>query len=39
VVKVFHRPEVLKARLERLGWAADVRATPTFFLHATVRPR
>ena len=39
IVKIFHRPEVLQVRLERLGWAADVGATPNFFLHATLQPR
>jgi SAM-dependent methyltransferase len=39
VVKVFHDPARLKERLEALGWAAEVRATPSFFLCGTARPR
>jgi len=39
VVKVFHQPAPLQERLQRLGWAAEVQATPSFFLHGTARPR
>ncbi|HEX2202142.1 MAG TPA: class I SAM-dependent methyltransferase [Longimicrobium sp.] len=33
VVKVFHDPAELEARLAALGWRASVRATEHFFLH------
>jgi demethylmenaquinone methyltransferase/2-methoxy-6-polyprenyl-1,4-benzoquinol methylase len=37
IVKVFHQPDPLASRLRALGWDADVRATPHFFLHGTAR--
>jgi demethylmenaquinone methyltransferase/2-methoxy-6-polyprenyl-1,4-benzoquinol methylase len=36
IVKVFHQPRTLAARLGALGWTGDVRATPHFFIHGTV---
>lgn len=39
VVKLFHQPAQLQARLQRLGWTAQVHATPSFFLHGTARPQ
>ncbi|HET6315525.1 MAG TPA: class I SAM-dependent methyltransferase, partial [Chloroflexota bacterium] len=35
IVKVFYRPTDLAQRLEKLGWQADVRATPTYFLYGS----
>jgi demethylmenaquinone methyltransferase/2-methoxy-6-polyprenyl-1,4-benzoquinol methylase len=35
IVKIFHDPADLTARLTPLGWAADVRTTATFFLYGT----
>jgi demethylmenaquinone methyltransferase/2-methoxy-6-polyprenyl-1,4-benzoquinol methylase len=35
IVKVFYEPAALAARLAALGWAADVRETPTYFLYAS----
>jgi 2-polyprenyl-3-methyl-5-hydroxy-6-metoxy-1,4-benzoquinol methylase len=35
IVKVFHDPSRLAARLRALGWNADVKATATFFVHGT----
>jgi SAM-dependent methyltransferase len=32
IVKVFYRPADLAERLEQLGWRAEVKATPTYFL-------
>lgn len=37
VVKVYHAPEALTARLARLGFAAAFRATPHYFLHGRGR--
>jgi SAM-dependent methyltransferase len=34
IVKVFYEPAALRERLAGLGWAAQVRQTPTFFLYA-----
>jgi SAM-dependent methyltransferase len=39
VVKVFHEPGGLKARLERLGWSAEVQPTPSFFMYGSASPR
>jgi len=39
VVKVFHQPAQLQARLQALGWAAEVTATPSFFLYGSAGPR
>ena len=33
VVKVFHEPEELQARLVKMGWAASIRATAQFFIY------
>lgn len=38
IVKVFYQPDELSARLETLGWRADVRATASFFLHGVAVP-
>ena len=35
VVKVFHEPDELAARLRSLGWDADIRATATAFVYGT----
>jgi demethylmenaquinone methyltransferase/2-methoxy-6-polyprenyl-1,4-benzoquinol methylase len=39
IVKIFHDPRALAARLAELGWAADVRATPRFFIHGSATLR
>ena len=39
VVKVFHDAQSLTARLAHLGWSAQVRTTPNFFMHGTAQPR
>ncbi len=36
IVKVFHEPAVLEARLRSLGWHGRVVATPTFFIHGAL---
>jgi demethylmenaquinone methyltransferase/2-methoxy-6-polyprenyl-1,4-benzoquinol methylase len=33
IVKVFYRPADLAARLRQLGWSAEIRATPNYFLY------
>jgi SAM-dependent methyltransferase len=33
VVKIFYKPPELRERLRTLGWTADVRETPRFFLY------
>lgn len=38
IVKVFHEPETLAARLAALGWQADVRSTGQFFVYGTATP-
>ena len=38
IVKVFYAPRRLTARLERLGWRADLRVTDNFFIYGTVSP-
>jgi demethylmenaquinone methyltransferase/2-methoxy-6-polyprenyl-1,4-benzoquinol methylase len=35
IYKLFYTTDALQRRLERLGWSATVRETPTFFLHAS----
>lgn len=35
IVKVFYEADTLRERLAQLGWAADVRETPRFFLYAS----
>jgi demethylmenaquinone methyltransferase/2-methoxy-6-polyprenyl-1,4-benzoquinol methylase len=37
IVKVFYDPRELAARLARLGWAADVKTTATYFLYGDGR--
>lgn len=37
VVKVYHAPEALTARLARLGFSAALRATPNYFLYGSGR--
>ena len=39
VVKIFYEPSTLTPRLAELGWATDVRATPSFFVYGTAVPR
>ncbi|HZC05665.1 MAG TPA: class I SAM-dependent methyltransferase [Ktedonobacterales bacterium] len=36
IVKVFYTPERLRDKLGALGWRADIRATPTYFLYGPV---
>jgi len=38
IVKVFHEPADLTARLATLGWRADIQATPTYFLYGNAAP-
>lgn len=38
IVKVFYTPERLRDELGALGWRADIRATPTYFLYGPVIP-
>jgi SAM-dependent methyltransferase len=38
IVKVFHEPRTLGPRLAGLGWEADVKATPHFFVYGTASP-
>jgi len=33
IVKHFHEPVTLQRRLAELGWAVEVRSTPTFFIY------
>jgi SAM-dependent methyltransferase len=35
IIKVFYQPADLASRLRDLGWQADVRATPTYFLYGS----
>jgi demethylmenaquinone methyltransferase/2-methoxy-6-polyprenyl-1,4-benzoquinol methylase len=37
IVKIFYRPAALAQRLEKLGWQAEVHATPTYFLYGSAR--
>ncbi|MET0345643.1 MAG: methyltransferase domain-containing protein [Casimicrobiaceae bacterium] len=39
VVKLFHEPGALNARLEGLGFDAAIGQTSRYFIHGTVRPR
>jgi demethylmenaquinone methyltransferase/2-methoxy-6-polyprenyl-1,4-benzoquinol methylase len=39
IVKVFHEPDALAARLVSLGWDADLHATERFFLYGSFAPR
>jgi demethylmenaquinone methyltransferase/2-methoxy-6-polyprenyl-1,4-benzoquinol methylase len=39
IVKVFHDPDELAARLDRLGWDAEVRPWGEWFLSGVARPR
>ena len=39
IVKIFHEPSRLAARLAELGLAADIRATKNFFIHGTAVAR
>lgn len=39
IVKRFYAPAELEAELARLGWDADVSATPEFFLYGTAQRR
>ena len=38
IVKIFHEPEALNDRLARLGFRADIAATPRYFIHGAARP-
>lgn len=38
VVKIFYRPAELRGRLGSLGWTADVRETPRFFIYGEAAP-
>ena len=38
IVKVFHEPEGLAARLEPLGWCGDYRMTANFFIYGSASP-
>ena len=38
IVKLFYEPDELNARLARLGWSADLRASGQFFLYGEARP-
>lgn len=38
IVKVFHEPHALAARLAALGWQADVRSTGSYFVYGTAAP-
>jgi SAM-dependent methyltransferase len=35
VIKIFYQPEELRDRLQRLGWTADIRETPNYFLYGS----
>ncbi len=37
IVKIFHEPAALNARLHRLGFAATIGRTPRYFIHGAVR--
>jgi SAM-dependent methyltransferase len=37
VVKIFYEPEALEEKLRGLGWEAEVRATPTYFVYGAAR--
>jgi demethylmenaquinone methyltransferase/2-methoxy-6-polyprenyl-1,4-benzoquinol methylase len=39
IVKVYFEPDELAADLDQRGWASDIRATDTFFLHGSARQR
>ena len=39
IVKIFHEPAALAERLGELGWAADVRETPNFFMYGRLTRR
>src|SRR5437868_934969 len=36
VLKVFHEPTGLQARLPLAGWEADIRATPNFLIYGSL---
>lgn len=38
IVKVFYRPERLRAELATLGWQADLHETPKYFLYGSAAP-
>ena len=35
IVKIFHEPASLGARLSALGWTPNLKATPNFFVYGT----
>jgi hypothetical protein len=37
IVKIFHTPETLAARLAQLDLRAEIAGTPRYFIHGTVR--
>jgi demethylmenaquinone methyltransferase/2-methoxy-6-polyprenyl-1,4-benzoquinol methylase len=39
IVKRFHEIQALQDRLTALGWSADVKQTPEFFLYGSASPR
>ncbi|HEV8632646.1 MAG TPA: class I SAM-dependent methyltransferase [Chloroflexota bacterium] len=38
IYKLYYQPNELAARLGRLGWAAEVRRTPSYFIYGSARP-
>ena len=38
IVKIFWKPHVLAARLEKLGWTAKLTQTPNYFIHGAAVP-
>jgi len=38
IVKLFYEPAALTAKLEPLGWKADLTRTPRYFIHGEVAP-
>jgi len=37
IIKIFHKPEDLRKRLDGLGWTADIRQTPHYFLYGEAK--
>ena len=37
IVKIFYEPRALVAKLAPLGFRADIRQTPRYFIHGEVR--
>lgn len=38
IVKIFWRPQALAARLDAMGWSAELTQTPSYFVHGHTRP-